>query len=145
MRGYRSDEHTSLFDLEQARISPFSLSGDANLGDIEAVVADVGEELLRHHAACNPAEVAPLAAAANPESQAVAAAQVSIECSVANADVYIDGKFVGNAPLPSYRLPAGTHVIEVRAGGYQPWKRELVVGDNAATRVMAQLERTPSQ
>lgn len=70
-------------------------------------------------------------------------AEVSILSSVENADVYVDGKFVGNAPLPSYRLSAGTHTIEVRAKGYETWTRELSVAANATSRVVAQLQKLP--
>jgi hypothetical protein len=52
-------------------------------------------------------------------------AEVSISSSVENADVYVDRNFVGNAPLPNYRIRVGTHKIEVRAAGYQNWSREL--------------------
>jgi hypothetical protein len=69
-------------------------------------------------------------------------AQITIESSVANADVYIDEKFAGNVPLPNYRVLAGTHVIEIRAAGYAPWKREISIAEGGATRVMAQLDKT---
>jgi hypothetical protein len=68
-------------------------------------------------------------------------AQVDIESSVENADVYVDGAFVGSAPLRSYHLTAGVHTIEVRAHGYQSWKRDLSVGPSAVSRVVAQLEK----
>jgi PEGA domain. len=142
IRGYRSDERTPIFDLEHARIAPFSLSGDANLGDIEAVASDVGEELLRRRSECNLAEVKPASpiqeAAGAPEPRG---AEVSIESSVENAEVYVDGNFVGNAPLPKFRMSAGNHLLEVKAAGYQNWKRVLAVSANASTRVVAQLER----
>jgi hypothetical protein len=67
-------------------------------------------------------------------------AEVDIESSVANADVYVDGAFVGNAPLHAYHLTAGVHAVEVRARGYQVWKRDLSVGPNAVSRVVAQLD-----
>lgn len=70
-------------------------------------------------------------------------AQVNIESSVPNADVFVDGRFAGNAPLPSLRLTTGAHVIEVKAPSFAPWKRELVVAEGAATRVFAQLQPTP--
>lgn len=70
-------------------------------------------------------------------------AEVSITSSVENADVYVDGNFVGNAPLPNYRLPAGTHTIEVRAKGYETWSRQLSVAANATSRVVAQLQKVP--
>lgn len=144
VRGYRSDERTSIFDLDHARVAPFSLSGDANLGDIEAVASDIGEELLRRRVECTPAEVKPAA----PIEQSTAAnkpadAEVSIESSVENAEVYVDGRFVGNAPLPKFRLSVGDHTIEVRASGYETWKRELSVSPNASSRVIAQLNKQP--
>lgn len=146
IRGYRGDERTQIFDLEHARIAPFSLSGDANMGDIEAVVSDIGEELLRRRAGCDPALVKPAAPVIPPAEKATAidGAEVSIESSIADAEVYIDGKFVGNAPLPKYRLTAGMHTIEVKSAGYQPWKRELTVAGNASTRVVASLEKLPN-
>jgi hypothetical protein len=70
-----------------------------------------------------------------------ATAEVSILSSVENADVYVDGNFVGNAPLPNFRLPAGTHKIEVRAAGYEIWSRDLTVAANASSRVVAQLRK----
>jgi PEGA domain len=74
-------------------------------------------------------------------STANATAEVSISSSVENADVYVDGNFVGNAPLPNFRLPAGTHKIEVRAAGYEIWSRDLTVAANASSRVVAQLRK----
>jgi hypothetical protein len=71
------------------------------------------------------------------------AAEISIESSVPNADVYVDGQFVGNSPLPKYRLLAGMHTIEVRALGFQTWRRELAVTADATSRVVAQLEKAP--
>lgn len=76
-------------------------------------------------------------------SAAAQTAEVSIASSVENADVYVDGNFVGNAPLPNYRLPAGTHKIEVRARGYENWSRELTVAANAPSRVVAQMQKLP--
>jgi hypothetical protein len=147
IRGYRSDGRTEIFDLEHARIAPFSLSGDANMGDIEAVVADIGEELLRGRTPCDPSLIkTALPPVVLPEEKLRVAegAEVSIESSVADAEVFVDGKFVGNAPLPNYRLPTGMHVIEVKSAGYAPWKRELTVSEKATTRVVASLEKVPN-
>jgi hypothetical protein len=143
VRGYRSDEHSLMFELEQARIAPFSLEDDANLGDIDAVASDVGEELLGKRSTCVAADLKPLEPVEPPTVQAGAGAEVSIESSVPNADVYVDGKFVGNAPLPKYRLTAGVHAIELRAKGYQNWMRQLTVTTDASSRVLAELEKAP--
>src|SRR5438105_2337678 len=101
IQAYRSDERTPMFDLEHARVAPFSLSGDANMGDIEAVASDIGETLLRRRSQCNLSEVKALVPLASSiTSSTTTDAEISIESSVANAEVYVDGKFVGNAPLP---------------------------------------------
>jgi hypothetical protein len=73
----------------------------------------------------------------------VATVEVAISSSVENADVYIDGHFVGNTPLPNYRLTTGTHTIEVKALGYETWSREMTIAADAATRVSAQLRKQP--
>ena len=54
------------------------------------------------------------------------------------AEVYVNGEFRGTAPV-NLHLPAGTHVIEFRLQGFQPWKRELVVVAGNDTRVGATL------
>lgn len=144
IRAYRNDERTPIFDLEHGRVSPFSMSGDANIGDIDAVTADISDELLRRHAACDPSRVVP-AGSGPPRARTTPSpadgAKVNIGSSVENAEVFIDGRFVGNAPLPDFRLLAGLHTIEVRAQGYMPWKREISIEDGANTRVAAQLEK----
>jgi hypothetical protein len=66
--------------------------------------------------------------------------KVAVESSVPNAEVLVDGKFVGSAPLATLVLAAGTHTIEVTAKGYLPWKRDLTLERGATTRVMADLE-----
>ncbi len=68
-------------------------------------------------------------------------AEVDIESSVPNAEVYVDGAFVGSAPLHAFHLTAGVHAVEVRAPGYQTWKRDLAVAPNAVSRVVAQLDK----
>ena len=141
---YRADERTPIVDLQHARVAPFSLSGDANVGDIEAVASDIGEELLRRRTECNPATVKTLRSA-EPESPppSIRDAEVSIESSVPNAEVYVDEKFVGNAPLPKFRMTVGEHNIEIRATGYESWKRRISVTSNADSRVVAELQKLP--
>ena len=65
--------------------------------------------------------------------------RVQVVSSVPDAEVYIDGKFVGNAPstLP---LLAGDHVVEVRASKFAEWKRTISVTDGSDLNVKAALE-----
>jgi hypothetical protein len=71
--------------------------------------------------------------------------EVTIEASIANADVYVDGKFVGSSPLNRYKLTAGDHEIEVRAAGYVSWTRTLTVIGGTISRVAASLDAAPRQ
>jgi hypothetical protein len=51
---------------------------------------------------------------------------VAIASEPANADIYIDGKFVGQTPS-TVRLAAGSHHVEIRIQGWQTWERDLEV------------------
>jgi hypothetical protein len=73
-------------------------------------------------------------------SQSAALGEVAISSNVANAEVSIDGKFIGNAPIAALKLTPGTHVFEVNARGYVRWNREVTVVQGSATRVLAELE-----
>ena len=55
-----------------------------------------------------------------------------------NADLYVDGKFVGSTDV-ALRLPPGPHLIEVKLDQYEPWQRELTVSPDNPTRVAARL------
>jgi hypothetical protein len=66
--------------------------------------------------------------------------EVAIMSNVPNADVSVDGKFIGNAPVTSLKLTPGTHLFEVTSKGFVGWKREVTVVQGSATRVVADLE-----
>jgi S1-C subfamily serine protease len=63
---------------------------------------------------------------------------VSITADVEGADVYIDGKFVGNAPA-TFALPSGTHKIEVKDQTGAVWQRELEVLEDSDVKLTAKL------
>ena len=63
---------------------------------------------------------------------------VSFRSVPEDAEVYINGQFRGTTPV-TLHLAAGTHSIEIRFDGYQPWSRELVVVAGDDTRVAATL------
>jgi S1-C subfamily serine protease len=66
--------------------------------------------------------------------------KVSISADVEGADIYIDGKFVGNAP-GTFSLTSGPHAIEVKAQSRTDWKRELEVMEDSEVRLSAVLEK----
>jgi hypothetical protein len=45
---------------------------------------------------------------------------------VAGAEIYVDGKFVGQTPS-TLQLASGTHHIEVKSEGKRGWERDLEV------------------
>jgi serine protease Do len=55
---------------------------------------------------------------------------LSISSTPDGADVYVDGKFVGNTP-ETLKLPTGTHVIRITSEGKKDWQRSIeVLKDN---------------
>jgi hypothetical protein len=75
----------------------------------------------------------PVAATPTPDYGAVA-----VTCSLENADVTVDGAFVGNLPT-ALRLPPGKHTIQVTLAGYRPWSREITVLAGSDLRLIATL------
>ena len=65
--------------------------------------------------------------------------RIQVVSSVPDAEVYIDGKFVGNAPS-SVPLPAGDHTVEVKASKFADWRRTVSVTDGSDLNVKAALE-----
>jgi len=58
----------------------------------------------------------------------------------ANAEVSVDGNFVGNAPV-NLKLTPGKHTIVVSAKGYQGLTRDITVMPDSEVRLTAELER----
>jgi len=52
--------------------------------------------------------------------------RLSFTSQDAGTEIYVDGKFVGQAPA-TINLAVGSHHIEVKAVGKQPWSRDLEV------------------
>jgi serine protease Do len=67
---------------------------------------------------------------------------VTIQSDPENADIYVDGKFVGDTPsiLP---LSAGLHHVTVVAQGKKSWERELEVIQDGEIQLRAVLESQP--
>ncbi|MFN0119267.1 MAG: PEGA domain-containing protein [Blastocatellia bacterium] len=69
-------------------------------------------------------------------------ALVSFKCDTPDAEIWIEEKFVGNAPA-SIRLPAGEYQVVVRKPGYQTWKRTLTVTAGSLMNLSIDLEKQP--
>src|SRR4029077_5418226 len=66
-------------------------------------------------------------------------ANVNVSSTPQNADVEVDGKFVGNTPS-SVAVSVGEHSVKVSKKGYQPWERKLTVS-GGSVNVNAELEQ----
>jgi len=77
--------------------------------------------------------------ATNPaEDKNTESGKVTISADVENADVYVDGKFVGNVPS-TLTLSAGAHKIEVKAPDRTSWERDLEVMNDSSVNLKAVL------
>lgn len=80
----------------------------------------------------SPAATLSAATASTPVPQG-ATGTVTVEKTTENADVYVDGGFVGNTPAVLH-LPSGNHTVRI-AAGKQTWERTLAVSDGADLRL----------
>jgi S1-C subfamily serine protease len=65
--------------------------------------------------------------------------KLQVASSVPDAEVYIDGKFVGNAPS-TVPLSAGDHTVEVKAAKFADWKRTVTVTEGSDLNVKAAMQ-----
>jgi hypothetical protein len=82
---------------------------DAHAGELRAVAVPVVEKPLATNAGA-----------------AMSASGISVDASVPNCDIEVDGEFVGNTPS-TINLSPGKHVVVVKKTGYQEWSRSMMV------------------
>ena len=76
------------------------------------------------------AKFVPVAPSTLTAQVAVGSSGLTIEASVPNCDIEVDGGFVGSTPS-TLNLAAGTHQIVVKKSGYDDWKRTINVNGGA--------------
>jgi hypothetical protein len=84
------------------------------------VSGDMRLDMARFAAAGAPSSIASVAAVAQ-------TASLTVDASIPNCDIEIDGSFVGNTPSTLTVTP-GKHEIAVKKTGYAPWTRSMMVG-----------------
>jgi hypothetical protein len=75
------------------------------------------------------------------KAEAAAMASLTVESSIAGADILVDGSFVGSTPSTISVTP-GQHTIGVQKKGYTDWSRTMNVSGNAV-HLSAELEAKP--
>ena len=81
-----------------------------------------------------------LSAGTPPQPEHKGKGKVSITADQEGAEIYIDGKFVGNTPA-LMSLPSGPHKIEVKARSGASWVRELEVLEDSEVKLSAVLPK----
>ena len=67
--------------------------------------------------------------------------KISVSSTPANADIELDGSFVGSTPSV-IDVTAGDHSVVVKKTGYKNWERKLKV-TGGVVKISAELERMP--
>jgi hypothetical protein len=80
---------------------------------------------------------APAGGAVVAGAPSAAASGLTIEASVANCDIEVDGSFMGSTPS-TLNLAPGKHLIVVKKSGYLDWSRSMMVG-SGAVRLSAEM------
>ena len=84
----------------------------------------------------------PPAEKAEATAQTAGNATVTVLSDPPGAEIYLDGKFVGDTPS-TLQVSAGTHKIRVEASGKKPFERELDVLKDSQISLNASLEPAP--
>jgi hypothetical protein len=79
----------------------------------------------------------PGAAVAGTPMAAASTGSLTIDASVPNCDIEVDGSFVGNTPS-TLNLAPGKHDIVVKKTGYRDWTRSMTVS-SGTIRVSADM------
>ena len=104
-------------------------------------VADACKAILAHwNSHASELKAAAIAAASPPpvaaptpivvQTAAAAPPGVSVDASVPNCDIEVDGEFVGNTPSV-VALASGKHQVSVKKAGFQDWTRSINFGGGA--------------
>jgi hypothetical protein len=86
------------------------------------------------------AKFAPADAPGAQVSAATQTASLTVEASVPNCEIEIDGNFMGDTPS-TLNLPPGKHTVVVKKTGYADWTRTMTVG-TGSVRLSADMVAT---
>jgi hypothetical protein len=136
----RRDNKVAVFNKDGDSIvshSTVSL-GNAVKDACEAIVKDwpISAAKLR---ATPPAFVPALVPAK--ASETVSVGKLTVSSTPPNADIEVDGGFVGNTPS-TLELAPGEHEIVIKKSGFQNWQRKMKIG-GGAINILAEMEKMP--
>ena len=121
-------------DEVQATLKPVSKESGGVAGPLPAAKQNSADQ--------SPAEKAPGARAFSTAPAGSEAGVLTLSCDTDGAEIYIDGKFVGDTPS-TISLVNGTHQIAIKAKGKKDWKREIEVMKGSQVTLHPVLEPSP--
>ena len=65
---------------------------------------------------------------------------VSVTADIEEGEVFLDGTSVGNIPA-KFKIPEGTHVVEVRKPGYHDFRKEVQITDGSEVNLRPVLQK----
>ncbi|MHB8163741.1 MAG: PEGA domain-containing protein [Methanoregula sp.] len=68
---------------------------------------------------------------------------LTIASTPAGSSVYLDSVMIGNTPVDLNNLPSGSHLIELKTPGYQPYSLQVTLTDGARVTLSPNLQKTP--
>ena len=71
-------------------------------------------------------------------------AGLKVQSTIPNAEVFLDGSSLGRAPVDRADLDPGKHYVSVHRDGYSDFKREIVLQENQAVTLVADLSASGS-
>jgi len=130
-------------------VSKSTLSLGGSVQDAcEAILHDwaVHGSVMRSVASAAQSNVAPSASPAPialSSTAAPATGKLSVASTPPDADIEIDGSFVGNTPS-DVQVTEGEHSVAVLKKGYNDWKRMMRISAGSSVHVNAELEKAPT-
>jgi hypothetical protein len=130
------------------RVSGDSVMSKSTLslgGSVQEACDSIMRDWSEHGASIRAAAVSdrskPVAVAiASPVAPVSSTAKLQIESIPPNADIEIDGNFVGNTPS-DVQVVEGDHTLFVKKSGFKNWERKLKSSAGSNVHVNAELEK----
>jgi PEGA domain len=139
-KGYaRKDNKVAVFNRDGDSIVSHSTRslGNAVKDACEAITKDWPTRLRK---ASTPAAVESVVATPDVKPASSTANRVSVSSIPPNADIEIDGSFVGNTPS-DVQVSEGDHTVSVKKAGFKNWERRLKVSAGSSVHLSAELEK----
>ena len=147
-RFYPNISSTSSAESTRSAAAPVSTSSDAaspahNSGSDATTPASTGAHTQPvSSTASSAAQTADTSNEPDASQPSAGFGTVAITSDPDGAEIYVDGKFVGDAPA-KLKLTAGNHTMSLKVAGYAEWKRTLEILKDSHVTLKPVLEQKP--